>query len=370
MTRTVVYFMDTTGYGGAERSLLNLLAGLDRRQWHPILAFHPDPGNNELVQQAALLNVELWPVLPMPEGSTGAKRVPQFARALRDRRPSVFHAHLTWQRGCKFGLIASILARVPAVIATQHLFVDIPSSWSIDLQQRVLAFGIDRYLPVSNDIAGQLHERLSIPTHKLQVIHNGIPIGQFSGHSERTVRAQLNAGTERPIILTPARLVEQKGHRYLLQAMTRLPSAVLVLAGDGPERWRLEAQTQQLGLDGRVRFLGHRDDAGSLLAAADLVVLPSLFEGLPLSIVEAMAAGKPVVTTSVGGIPEAIIDGESGLLVPAADPDALANAIGQVLRDPALAQRLATRARERAAAEFSLEGMVAAVTGVYDEVLA
>ena len=174
----------------------------------------------------------------------------------------------------------------------------------------------------------------------------------------------------RPVVLTVARLDEQKGHRYLLEAAAQIPEAQFVLAGDGPLRTSLEAQARSLGVEERVKFLGYRSDIADLLADCDVFVLPSLYEGLPLSILEAMSAGKPVIATHIGGTDEAVIAGETGLLVPPANPTALAAAIRSVLTDRPLAQRLASAGRARVEQEFSATKMVQQVMDVYDELLA
>jgi glycosyltransferase involved in cell wall biosynthesis len=172
------------------------------------------------------------------------------------------------------------------------------------------------------------------------------------------------------VVLTVARLDEQKGHCYLLEAAAQVPEAQFVLAGDGPLRASLEAQARSLGVEDRVKFLGYRSDIADLLADCDVFVLPSLYEGLPLSILEAMSAGKPVIATHIGGTDEAVIAGETGLLVPPADSAALAAAIRSLLTDRPLAQRLATAGRARVAQEFSAAKMVQQVIAVYDELLA
>jgi glycosyltransferase involved in cell wall biosynthesis len=166
-----------------------------------------------------------------------------------------------------------------------------------------------------------------------------------------------------------ARLAQQKGHRFLVEAVPKVRDAIFILAGDGPERDALEEQVRLLAVEDRVRFLGYRSDIPELLANSDALVLPSLYEGLPLAVLEAMAAGKPVVATSVGGTDEAVVDGETGFLVPPRDSDALAAAIRRVIQDDVLAQRLGANGRARVAAHFRVEAMVQQVAGVYDEVL-
>jgi glycosyltransferase involved in cell wall biosynthesis len=369
MRQTIVYFTDTTGFGGAEQALLTLIAGLNRDAWCPLLMYHPSSSVAPLIEQAQKLDVELWPVPHMPEGREGASRVLGFARKLRARRPAVFHAHLTWPLACKFGLVGALLARVPATVATVHLYVEFPIDRSILAQQRLIISAVGRYIAVSRDTAQRLVRKLQWPARKVQVIHNGMtfkPIDDPSFSISQTQRI----GGDHPIVLTVARLDEQKGHRYLLEAAAQVPRVQFVLAGDGPLRPSLEAQAHALGLEGRVKFLGYRADISDLLAKCDVFVLPSLYEGLPLSILEAMAAAKPIIATQIGGTDEAVLDGATGLLVPPADPTALAAAIRSVLDDRVLAQRLASAGRIRVEQEFSTTAMLRQVTAVYAELLA
>lgn len=369
MIRTVVYFTDTVGFGGAEQALLTLIAGLNRHVWRPVLMYHPSPGITPLLQSATHQAVELWPVPRMPDGLEGARQLPQFIRGLQTRRPDIFHAHLTWPLACKFGLVGAIMARVPVIVVTVHLFVEFPLNLSIFVQQRLIAARVGRYLPVSHYVARRLHQTLGLPARKIRVIHNGVDIAQFDRSTHDAVRTELFEKEERPVVLTAARLDEQKGHRFLLEAATQVPEAQFILAGDGPLRASLEAQARSLGLEGRVRFLGYRTDIRDLLKRCDVFVLPSLYEGLPLSILEAMSTVKPVIATQIGGIDDAVIPGETGLLVPPGDPVALALAIRSVLADQPWARRLAFAGRARVEQCFSAEKMVQQVTNVYIELL-
>ncbi len=367
--KQIFYFTDSQDFGGAEQSLLNLMRGLDRECWQPLLIHHPGPGIAPLVKQATELAIETWPVPPMPEGWLGAARLPKFAWQLRNKRPAVFHAHLTWPRGCKFGLAAAIMAGIPAIIATEQLFVETSLNSSIRLQQRLLARGVDRYIAVSREVASRLHETFHIPPGKLKVIPNGIPVTAFNRPANPALRATLTPSLERPIILTLARLDKQKGLSYLLEAAAQVPGALFVLVGDGPERESLETQSRQLGTTERVIFLGYRQDVADLLSICDVMVLPSLFEGLPLSVLEAMAANKPVIATNIGGTNEAVIDNETGLLVPPADSAALAAAIHKLLENPQLSQKLAAAGKKQVQRKFSVEAMVRGVTQTYEEIL-
>jgi glycosyltransferase involved in cell wall biosynthesis len=171
----------------------------------------------------------------------------------------------------------------------------------------------------------------------------------------------------RKIVFTAARLHAQKGHRFLLQAATLVPDAMFVLAGDGPDRDELEMQAQRLGLGDRVLFLGYRQDIADLLATCDVFVLPSLYEGLPLSILEAMAAGRPVICSAIGGSNEAVSNGDTGLLVQPGNPTELARAINMMLSNPDLGQRFAAAAKARVMKDFSATRMAESNMHIYEE---
>lgn len=365
--RRVVYFTDAIAFGGAEQALLILLAGLDRHRWQPVLLYHPESALAPLVARARELGVALAPV-PRWNGWGALWRVPGLATRLRQLRPAVFHANLWWPLACRQGIAAAAIARVPAIVATEHLFIDVPWRRSIAVQ-RLLSGAVGRYLAVSRSVATRLRTDLRIPPGKIRVIPNGVDAAQIARPFDPLLRATLTRGADRPVILTLARLNPQKGLRYLLEAAAQVPEACFVVAGEGDERAALEAGAAALGLDGRFRLLGQRDDVPELLASCDMVVLPSLFEGLPLAVLEGMAAGRPVVATDVDGVGEAISDGETGLLVPPAQPASLARAIRRLLADAELGVRLATAARARVRDHFSAEAMVAGVCETYEQLL-
>jgi glycosyltransferase involved in cell wall biosynthesis len=369
MIRTVAHFIESTEFGGTEQALLHVLAGLDRCQWRPVLFHHPEPGLELLLDRLRELDVNVH-VVPRMKGKDGILRMPKFLRELRRERPSVFHAHLNWPLACKVELVSAALARIPAVVATVQLFDNVPLRASLYVQQRLVATGVDRYIAVSHHVARKLCQTYGLPANKVTVIHNGIFLSPFVRPADTELRAKLGATNGRPIVLTLARLDQQKGHRYLLQAVPLVPDALFVFAGDGPERASLEAQARQLGLnDDRILFLGYRRDTPDLLACCDLFVLPSLFEGLPLSILEAMAASKPVIASAIGGNDEAVIHEETGLLVSPENPAALAQAIQRLLSDRPLAARLAATGKAQVQKKFSAEAMVQRVTEIYEQIL-
>lgn len=348
--------------------MLQLLERLDRTRWRLVVLHHGKPGLARLVAGARELGVELRmvPRVSRP-GQLGS--LPAFIRTLREERPAVFHAHLPAPLNGRYGLLAARVSRVPAVVATAHLVDDVPARLGARLNQWMATTCVDRYIAVSEGVARRMRARLGVPGRKIQVIRNGVDVESFPRPADPRFRAALAGDPGRPIVLTIARLDAQKGHAYLLAAAADIPDALFVLVGEGRERPGLEAQARALGVAERVRFLGHRDDVPELLAACDVFVLPSRYEGLPLSVLEAMAAARPVVATAIEGTDEIVLHGETGLLVPPAAPSALAQGIRAVLADRALAARMGQAGRARVCREFSMNRMIDEVTGVYDELL-
>jgi glycosyltransferase involved in cell wall biosynthesis len=369
VARSIFFYTDSEILGGAEEALLTLIESLDRAAWRPTLLVAEPPLIPLVAGRAHELEVPVRPVTQMPLGVTGAARVPAFVRMLRRERPDGFHAHLSWPLGAKYALMAAVLARVPAVLATVQLVPPFELDRSSLLQLRLLAAGVGRYIAVSSDARNQLVGRLRWPAHKVEVVHNAVRKDRFAGAAGNVLRDQLSSGRARPIVLTCARLDAQKGHGVLLQAATELPDVLFVLAGEGAEREALEQQASALGLVDRVLFLGHRSDVPELLAACDVFALPSLYEGSSLAILEAMAAGRPVVSSAIPGTEELIADGETGLLVPPGDAHALAQALRRLLAQADLRTELATRAREHVARHFTAEAMARRVMQMYEELL-
>jgi glycosyltransferase involved in cell wall biosynthesis len=367
--RSVYYFTDAQQFGGAEQALLMLIEGIDHRAWQPTLLYNPTPAAGLLAERARGLGASVQAVPPMPLGLEGAREVPAFARELRRAKPAVFHAHLSWPLAAKYALFAAVLARVPAIVATVHLYPEFPLDRSNYLQERLLAAFVGRYIAVSNDIATRLTGTFRWPPSKIEVIHNGISLDRFRRGADADLRAQLAGPGERPVFLTVARLDAQKGHDVLLRAAAQVAEARFALAGEGPERSRLESEAKRLGLGDRVLFLGQRPDVPELLAASDGFVLPSLYEGSPLAVLEAMAAAKPVISSAIGGTDELVVDGESGLLVPPGDANALTGAIRRVLSSPQLRGQLGAAARSRVERHFSASVTAKRVARVYEDLL-
>jgi glycosyltransferase involved in cell wall biosynthesis len=274
-----------------------------------------------------------------------AGSVVELARILRRLRPRIAHVIDVWPQA----VVAARLARVPRVLVTHHT----PE------------------LPRRDNVAGRAWWRLAwalrpevIYTSEADRVRDGrrpshvIPLGidldRFDG-------ARPALRSERPLVGNVARLAPQKDHRTLIQAARLVPEAEFLVAGDGELREELERQAE----GSSVRFLGARADVPELLASFDVFAFPSLFEGLCLAVIEAQAAGVPVVATPVGGIRETVVDGETGLLVPPRDPAALATAIRRLLQDRPAAEAMAAEAKRRARERFSVERVVGETLRLY-----
>jgi glycosyltransferase involved in cell wall biosynthesis len=369
VAHSIFFYTDSRVLGGAENAMFMLLASLDREEWAPTLLLEDAPEVEPLRVRAAALGVPVRLVAPLPLGLTGARRMPALARLLWRERPKVFHAHMSSPVACKWGLAAAVLARVPAVLGTVQVGAYEPPNRSAYMQLRALARGVDRYLAVSREIAAELTGKLGWPAEKVEVVYNAVDSERAAVEAPPGLREQLGGSGTRPLVLTPARLNPQKGHRVLLEAISEVPDALFLFAGEGSERAALETEAERLGVSDRVRFLGRREDVPELLAVCDVFALPSLYEGSSLAVLEAMAAGIPIVSTAIGGTEELIEDGRSGLLVPPGDAKALAAALHRALGDPELRHALAARARERIDAGLTREQTASRVTAVYHELL-
>jgi glycosyltransferase involved in cell wall biosynthesis len=301
----------------------------------------------------------------------------RLAHACRDGRFDVVHTHTS--KGGIIGRAAAWLAGVPVVLHTVHGFAFHDSSGRASRTfyatlERAAARLSDRVITVSD-----YHRRMALRLHiasagRVVTIHNGISRSRLVVSRDRDeVRQELGMETTDILIVAIGRLAQQKGLETLLIALPEIvrrdPRIHLAIVGEGPLRTELEERARFSGLGSHVRFLGFRTDVGDILNASDLVAAPSLWEGLSISILEAMALGKPIVTTDIGSNLELVEDGVSGLLVPPRDSTALAEAIVRVAGDPDLAGRLAAAARERFDRAFTERAMKDALWNVYEAVL-
>jgi glycosyltransferase involved in cell wall biosynthesis len=290
-------------------------------------------------------------------------------RLVRRERIDVVHAHMP--RASVPGSVVARLAGVPVVVSHEH------GSW---LDGKIARPFLDRHvvgrmstvvLAVSEWDRRQLIEREGLRPELIRVFPNAIPPPP-AGDAARLDALGAPPGT--PVIGAVGRLFEEKGYDYLIRAVALLKQRGqplhCLIAGIGPEEQRLRRLIGELGVAEEIRLIGHRDDVLDVVRALDVAVLPSRREGSPLALVEYMALGRPIVATAVGGVPELIEDGVHGLLVPARNPSALADAIERLLDDRVLAARLGQAAQERQRAEHDLDTLVTRLESLYVELVA
>ena len=288
----------------------------------------------------------------------------------------VVHAHTSHAHTLLSLAAATIPAgRRPRVVVARRVDFSIYRRSFLGLNGLKYRHGVDRFVTVSEAIRRVLIED-GIAPGKIECVHSGIDVARVAEAPARTaeVRRELGVPEGHALVLNVAHLADHKGQRYLVAAapeiVARRPATTIVIAGDGELRGELEAQARELGVADRVLFPGFRQDVPQLLKAADVFVMPSHMEGLGTSVLDAMAAGVPVVGTEAGGMPEMIQDGVTGLLCPVRDPAALARATLRLLEDRELAGRLAGRAATLVRERFSREAMVAGTVAVYQRLLA
>ncbi len=361
----IVELLATGTNGGAQEHVYGLLSRLDRERYSPTVV-SLSPGAS--IRRIATLGVPTL-VIDQPDDAIA---VGALAAYLADLRPDVLHNHMYRAElvGTRAAIaLAEIGRRRPYVVSTVHSSrVRSPEDRA---ELRRLTPSIDQLIAVSRAIEEKIRheERTGAP---VRLIYNGVDLHRYD-HQEPccTLREEYGIEAGAPIVGVVARLEPEKGHRTLLDAwplvLRRVPDARLLVVGEGSLLTELAWQARELGIERRVIFTGRRDDIPAVTAALDVAALPSYREAQGMVILEAMALSRPVVATNVGGIPEMIEDGVSGLLVPPHDPDALAAAIVRLLLDHPYADTIARRGHDVAHQRFSIEFMIRAVEDIYDE---
>lgn len=312
------------------------------------------------------------------QGWSDLRALVQLVRLIREFRPHILHTH-TAKAGV-LGRIAARLVGVPIVIHTYHghvfhgYFSPAKTRFFLTVE-RWLARHTDRLLTVSASLRRELLDLGIGSPERFTVIPLGLELDRFLNCEDvrGQLRAELGVNPETLLVGIVARLVPIKRHTCFLEAAAevarRYPKCQFLLVGDGEERVELEHLCSRLALNGRVRFLGWRRDLERIYADLDLVVLTSANEGSPVSLIEAMASGKPVVAARVGGVPDLVEDGVTGLLVPPENPAAVAEAMGALLADARRRQTFGQAGRKRVYPAFSAERLLADMDWLYTELM-
>jgi len=358
----VLYLITELDTGGAQVALLRLLAGLDRERFSPAVACLYN-GDKPVAQAIRAIGIEVFDARIRHKADLVALvRLYDWIRHIRPTilHTSLFHANLT-------GRLLGRLAGVPMIVCSERTMA-MESEWRYRFNRWTIGL-VDRVTAVSANVRDFCISHIGLPADKLVLIPNGVEVSETPLISCQEARVELGLPLDVPAIGTVSRLDPVKGIGFLIQALARVDSAHLAVVGDGPERAVLGSLASSLDVADRVHWAGHRPDVPRLLPAFDLFVQPSLHEGLPNTVLEAMAAELPVVATTVGGTPEVVVDGVTGLLVPPCDSVALAEAIATILRDPGLRRTMGQAGRERVRRYFSLEQMIQRTQVLYEHLL-
>lgn len=355
----VVHLDSHVPWRGGEQQVLYLTQGLQARGHHSVVVCPPHSALYQRLQEVGLPTEAL-----RMRHELDLVAAWQLGRYLRRQQVEILHMHTPHAH--TIGLLACQLAPQVRLVVSRRSDFAPARNW---LSRYKYAHAGVQYVAVSDAVRRVLITS-GVPARRVQTVHSGIDLQRFVAIQA----APLLFPTGRRIIGTVGHLAGQKGHRYLLEAMALLtreePQLGVVIAGDGALRADLEAQAAALGITAHVCFTGFRRDILALMQSFEIFVFSSYLEGLGTAVLDAMALGKPVVATRVGGIPEAVQDGITGLLVPPRDPQALADAVRYLLCHPAHAKAFGGAGRKRVEHYFTVERMVYSILQVYERVLA
>jgi glycosyltransferase involved in cell wall biosynthesis len=370
---TVLLAESGRSVGGTERVVWELATRLSPQRFDVRVWLSDDPGVNEFAEALAARGIEVTRVAEV-DSRWDWQGMLRTWTTLRRLQPGVLHVHHVWPAADRYLAMLARAAGIKHLVVTEHIVGTSHSDGQRALKRDEIARA-DAVTAVCGAIAETLVRDYGVSREQIRVVPNGadLPDEEMEAPVARRWRERFGASLIRPLWVVPARLEEQKGHAYLFDALAEVWKRgldfSLALAGDGSLRGALEERAQALGLANKIHFLGQLEDLGSLLAAADAVVLPSLWEGLPLAMLEAMVRARPVTATSVGGVPEVIENEVHGQLVPPADAVALADALERFHRKPDRAMRLGRAGADRVRADYTWRAVVQGFESVYDDVM-
>lgn len=374
----VVYLIDHLGMGGAERLLALYLRHLDVERFRPRVCVFRERDGNPLAPEIRSLGV---PVDTVPvRHLRDVRAVPRLAAYLRRNRTDLLHTQLE-----AAGTIGTITARLSGIpnVCTLHTLDEIRPGEKAGRRLAAMWWALrhfaDRIVAVSEWARQHYLRTARFRPEQVIALHNGVALAPYAraecdGVARERIRRELQIPANARLIMTVAVLRRPKGIQYLIEALphilTRIPDAHYVIVGAGDFDRELRELSAAHRLDSQVTFAGARTDIPDVLAAADLFVLPTLDDALPTVLMEAMAASRPIVASRVGGVPEMVEHERNGLLVPPADPEALAQACGRLLEQPELMKGFGRAGRAIAAERFDVTRQISRLADLYTELMA
>jgi glycosyltransferase involved in cell wall biosynthesis len=353
-------YTDSEAVGGAELALGYLLHALAEQIEVGVLAT-----DLRIAEKIAEHRPGALPLaVRSPRGIRDLGSLLEHRAAIRAFAPDVLHCNQAWPWACAYGELAGLLERRTRVLAVDHLPVPGAIPRVRRAGRRLLAGRLDAHVSVGSRSAREVEEMVGLGRNTVGAVPNGVPSKFYGAHDVPAVDGSLSS-SDGPVIGSLGRLTDQKGYDLLVRALPALPSARLVLVGDGPRRPVLEGIAAELDVADRLQITGWVEDAPKRLVGFDIFALPSRWEGMPLSILEAMHAGLPVLACDVGSVGEAVRDGETGYLVPVENLEVICDRLGKLLADTALRERMGERARDLAGACFTDTIMARRYEAVY-----
>lgn len=372
----VLQIIQGSKYAGGEKVAYQIAKGLDRQKYDSIVACYPNGIFADMLREAG---VEVFKADMCSKYNI--LTIFRLAKFMRQRHIDIVHTH--GSRANFYGRLAARIARVPAIISTIAIILGRESHADVNVVKRKLYIIIDKltsgfvdkFLVLSEIHRNALANDYNIDLSRIEKIYNGIELGEYNNEPNKgyIIRKEMNISQESQIVGFIGRLAIEKGLSFLLQAfpkvITVFPDVKFLIVGDGSLRVELESLAERLNTHDNCIFTGFRKDIPNILSAIDIFTMSSLFEGMPMVILEAMASSKPVISTDVGGISELVVDGETGILVPPQDPDALAEAIITLLKDKQKAKQMGIAGRKRVEEYFDVKVMVRRTEEVYEELI-
>ncbi|MCJ7497532.1 MAG: glycosyltransferase family 4 protein [candidate division Zixibacteria bacterium] len=365
--KKILHLHNTSSIGGAEQMFINLADFINPDKFKSYVGVFRE---GELTSELRKRNIKiLW--FKESTQTYDYKFLKNIIQLIKLNRIDLIHSH-TW--GTDFyGYWATKILKIP-MISTIHNRYYIFEKWSRRFSYKIFISQVKKIVVVSKDIQNLLREELKLSPQKVKLIYNGIDTHKFENKKDfKPLRKELNLSEEELILGNVGNLREVKDHHTLILSFHRIasifPRAKLLIVGEGELKSSLVKLCSELGLESRVLFLGHRDDVPQILKLMDIFILSSHSEGCSISVLEAMASGKPVIATRVGGNPELVLEGKTGFLVPPAEPEKLAEKILSLLKNEDLRLKMGDEGRRKVKEKFSLETMIKNYEELYSKVL-
>ena len=365
--KKVLFIIWSLERGGAERFLAGLLTHLDRQKFEPTLCCLNWKGEwGEQVETQGIRVIAL-----NKKGKVDLKAFAQLRRIIREGEFDIVNTHL-WLADT-MGRLAAIKEKTPIIVSTAQNVDVWKKAWH-RMVDRWFAKHTDMVIAVSQAVKKYYHEDVGISADKINVIPNAIDTSSYENVGDTTyLYKDLNVAPDDFVLACVGRLNMQKAHHVLLEALkplkSKLPKLKVIIVGKGELQNQLVTLSKEYGVSDMVRFVGHRADIPQILNFCDALILPSIFEGLPLCVLEAMASERPVIATDVGGTAELAVDGVTGYIVPPRDPNALAEAIEKLMQLSDQGKAMGAAGKQVVTERFSIQAITRKTEHLFSELM-